>query len=337
MGYREPPDRQEHGPTRRALLAAPLALGVAGADAWAQAGSDFPRRSIRLVSPYPPGGGTDTTGRLISGPLQRLLGQPVVVDNKAGASGSIGAAEVARAEPDGYTLLVDSLGHASNPALMSNLPFDYTRAFAPISQLTRLPQIMVAPTSLPPTSVPEFIAYAKANPGRLAYGSSGNASGAHLASVLFLREAGLPDIEHVPYRGGSAALQGVLSGDVVFAYSTVNTAAQLVQDGRLRAYAVASSHRLDALPDVPTLRELGLDVVLDEWNGFFAPAGTPPGVIARLQAAAAEALKDPAASERFRQLGAEPLGTSPEAFALFVVEQRAMLARLIRDANIRLG
>lgn len=323
--------------TRRATLGGLLTTPLIGLAAPARAQAPFPQRPLRVVSPYPPGGGTDTTARLLAGPMGQSLGQPVVVDNKPGAGGSIGAAEVARAAPDGHTLLVDALGHVVNPSLMRGLPFDYARAFAPISQLTRLPQIMIARADLPPATLRDFVAYAKARQGRLSYGSSGNATGAHLAAVLFLRAAGLPDVEHVPYRGGSAAMQGVLTGDVAFAFATVNTAAQLVQEGRLRAYAAAAERRVPSLPDVPTLSELGLEVVLDEWNGLFAPAGTPPAVIARLHAVAAEALREPAVRERFAQLGAEPLGTPPEAFAAFVAREREAMARLVREANITLG
>jgi tripartite-type tricarboxylate transporter receptor subunit TctC len=296
----------------------------------------YPTRPVRIVSPYPPGGGTDVTARLLSGPLARILGQGIVVDNRPGAGGSIGAAEVARAAPDGHTLLVDALGHVVNPSLMRGLPFDYARAFAPVSQLTRLAQVTIAPRSLPPATLEAFVAYAKANRGRLSFGSSGNGTGAQLAAALFLRAAGL-ELEHVPYRGGSAAMQAVLAGEVAFAFATVNTASQLIRDGGLRAYAVAGDRRVASLPEVPTLAERGFPgCELYEWNGLFAPAGTPAEVVARLHAAVVEALREPAVQERFGQIGAEPLGTAPDAFAAFVAQQREAMARLVRDANITL-
>ncbi|MFO1080898.1 MAG: tripartite tricarboxylate transporter substrate binding protein [Reyranellaceae bacterium] len=316
---------------RRAALATLAAPFVA-----ARAQTAFPSRPIRIVSPYPPGGGTDTTARLLAVPLARLLGQPIVVENKAGASGSIGASEVARAAPDGHTLLIDPMAHVVNPTLMRGLTFDYGRAFAPVSQVTRLPQVMIAPVTLPPT-LAGFIAQARANEGKLAYGSSGNATGQHLAAAMFLRAAGLRDIEHVPFRGGSAAMQGVLAGDVAFAIATVNTAAGLVREGRLRGYAVASERRIAALPEVPTFAEAGVPgVVLDEWNGVFVPTGTPGPVIERLYAALAEALRDPTVQARMAAIGAQPVGSSPAEFAAFIVRERESLAELIRAAHITL-
>ena len=318
---------------RRAVMLGAIGAAALARPALAQA---WPTRSIRIVSPYPPGGGTDTTSRILSGPLQRELGQSIVVENRGGAGGSIGAAEVARSAPDGYSVLVDSLGHVVNPTLMRNLPFDYARAFAPVTQLTRLAQVMIAPTSVPQATLEEFVAHARANPGRLSYGSSGNGTGAHLGGVLFTRAAGL-DMVHVPYRGGSVAMQAVLSGDVVFALATVNTASQLIQDGRLRAYAVAGDARVRSLPNVPTLAEKGYSgCELYEWNGLFAPAGTPPAIVARLHEAFAAALRDPAVQQRFGQIGAETLGTTPAEFAAFVAQQRDAMARIVREANITL-
>ena len=322
----------QHRITRHTALGGLLGLGAAHL----AAAADYPSRTIRIISPYTPGGGTDVTARLLAGPLGRLLGQAIVVENKPGAGGSIGAAEVARAAPDGHTLLVDALAHVVNPSLMRGLAFDYTKAFVPVSQLTRLPQVMVAPRSLPPATLAEFVAYARANRGRLSFGSSGNGSGAQLASVLFLRTAGL-EVQHVPYRGGSAAMQAVLAGEVVFAFATVNTASQLIRDGQLRAYAVAGDRRVGALPEVPTLAEAGYPgCELYEWNGMFAPAGTPPDVVSQLQIAVAGALRDPAVQERFGQIGAEPLGTTPEVFTGFVAGQREAMAELVREAGITL-
>lgn len=320
--------------SRRSALGSFAALTLASKESLAQ-GAAYPARPIRIVSPYPPGGGTDTTARLLSAPLGRLLGQSVVVDNRPGASGSIGAGEVARSPADGYTLLIDALVHVVNPSLLKGLPFDYSTGFTPISQVTRLPQIMIAPTTLPPKTLQEFIAYARAQKGKLSYGSSGNATGQHLAAAMFLRAAGLADIVHVPYRGGSAAMQGVLTGDVAFVVATVNTAAALVKEGRLRAYAVASEQRVPSLPDVPTFAEAGVPgVVLDEWNGIFAPSGTPPAIVDRLHAALVEALRDPTVRARMEGLGTEPLGSSPAEFRDVLSREREKLGALIRDANI---
>lgn len=326
----------QHALTRRSALATLAAMAAAPSIAFAQPGGAFPSRPIRIVSPYPPGGGTDTTARLLSGPLSRLLARPVVVENRPGASGSIGAGEVARAAPDGHTLLIDALVHVINPSLLRGLPFDYTNGFAPISQVTRLPQIMIASPALPATTLAEFIAYARANQGKLAFGSSGNATGQHLAAAMFLRASGLTDIEHVPYRGGSAAMQGVLTGDVAFAIATVNTAAGLVREGKLRAYATASESRVPSLPDVPTFAEAGVQgVVLDEWNGIFAPAGTPDAIVQQLHDALTHALADETVRARMEGIGTEPLGTAPAAFAAFLARERAILGKLIREADIK--
>lgn len=318
--------------SRRSLLT--VAAAALSGQGRAQQPAPFPSRPIRIVSPYTPGGGTYTTARLIAPVLQEVLGQPIVVENRAGAGGSIGAAVVAAAPPDGHTLLVDALGHVVNPHLLRNLPFDYATGFAPVSLITVLPQILVVPPSLPVASLAEFVAWCRTRPGQLAYGSSGNATGSHLASVLFLREAGL-DLSHVPYRGGSAVLPDLIAGNVVFAFATVNSASQLVRDGRLKALAVASDIRVSALPDVPTMATAGYPaVVVDEWNGLYAPAGTPASVLARLHAAVRQALETPAVRDRFAQIGAVTRGTPPEDFARYVAAQRELVGRLVRDANI---
>jgi tripartite-type tricarboxylate transporter receptor subunit TctC len=219
----------------------------------------FPTGPVRVVSPYPPGGGTDTTARIIGPAMGEFLGQPILVENRGGAGGSIGAAEVARSAPDGQTVLVDALGHVVNPHLLKGLAFDYA-AFVPVTEVTLRPQVMIVDPRTPAADLAAFLAYAKARAGRLSYGSSGNATGSHLASVLFLRQAGL-DMAHVPYRGGSAALQDVLAGNVAFAMATVNSATQLILDGRLRALAVASDRCVASLPKVPTMAEAGFDGV----------------------------------------------------------------------------
>lgn len=231
-----------------------------------------PARSIRLIAPYPPGGGVDTTSRLMAGPMAALLGQPVVVENRAGAGGSLGAAELARSAPDGLTVMVDALAHTVNPALIRNLPFDYATAFTPITQLAVLPQILIVPNALPVRDLAGFIAYFQARPGA-AYGSSGNATAAHMASALLLGRAGLR-MEHVPYRGGTAALPDVIAGNVNFIFGTVSSSLQLVREGRVRALGVSTARRIPSLPDVPTIAEQGFaGFELNEWNGFWAPAG----------------------------------------------------------------
>lgn len=315
---------------RRTLLLASLAT-PALAQSWA------PSRAIRLVAPYAPGGGVDTASRLLAVPMTAYLGQNVVVENRGGAGGSIGAAEVARAAPDGHTVMIDALAHTVNPALMRGLPFDYATAFTPISQVLIWPQILIVHPSMPVRNLQEFVAHVRARPGQLSYGSSGNATAAHLASALLLNRAGL-DMVHVPYRGGAPALQDLIAGNVAFVFGTVASSLQLAQEGRVRAIAVSSTTRLPGLPDVGTVAEQGFPgYELNEWNGLYAPAGLPAAAAQRWHGAVRQALADPAVRTRLDALGAIPLGTDPEAFARYVREQREAMARLVREARIELG
>jgi tripartite-type tricarboxylate transporter receptor subunit TctC len=315
---------------RRTLLLASLAT-PALAQSWA------PSRSIRLIAPYAPGGGVDTASRLLAVPMTTYLGQNVVVENRGGAGGSIGAAEVARAAPDGHTVMIDAMAHTVNPALMRGLPFDYATAFTPISQVLIWPQILIVHPSLPVRNLAEFVAHVRARPGQLSYGSSGNATAAHLASALLLNRAGL-EMVHVPYRGGAPALQDLIAGNVAFVFGTVASSLQLAQEGRVRAIAVSSATRLPGLPDVGTVAEQGFPgFELNEWNGLYAPAGLPAAAAQRWHGAVRHALADPAVRTRLDALGAIPLGTDPEAFARYVREQREAMARLVREARIELG
>ena len=312
------------------LLAAPIVLSNARAQ-------DFPSQSLRLIPPYPPGGGTDTVARLLLPHLMAQLGQNIVVENRGGAGGTIGAAEVARSPRDGHTLLLDSMGHVVNATLMPNLPFDYTTAFAPISQLTWQPQMLVVPAASPYRSLADVVAAAKARPGTLPYASSGNGSGAHLAMAAFAKVAGI-DVVHIPYRGGGPAMTDLVAGNVAIAFASAAAATAHVQAGRLRALGAAGMRRISALPDLPTIAELGYQGFdWDEWNGLWTVAGTPASSIAKLHAATVFALNQPDVRARMNQIGIVPLGSSPEEFGSFVVTQRERTARLIREANITLG
>ena len=312
---------------RRLLLAGLAAPLVARAQG-------FPDRPLRIISPYPPGGGTDTSARLMAPHMSEFLGQSIVIENKGGAAGALGAAVVAEAAPDGHTLLIDSLGHVVNPHILRGLRFDYATAFAPVSLLVVLPQFLVVPASVPANTVAEFIAWARARPGQLSYGSSGNGTGAHLAALLFVREAGL-DITHVPYRGGSAVIPDLVAGNVVFAFATVSTSMALIRDGRLKALAVTYQDRLPSMPEVPTTRELGMPRVdVDEWNALYSRGGTPAPAMARLHAAAAHALAQPNVQQRFTQLGGMIVNSSMEQAAAFVTERREAMGRLVREAHV---
>jgi len=320
-----------------ALAAVPAAVPAHRAAAQGSAAAWSPTRPIRLLAGFPPGGGVDTTARLLAGPFSTVLGQPVVVENRPGAGGSLAAHEVARAAPDGHTLFVDASPQTVNHVLLKNLAFDYATAFTPISQVIVLPQIMIVPTSLPVRTLAEFIEYAKARPGQLAYGSSGNATASHLATELFLRRAGL-QVVHVPYRGGTPALADLLGGNIAFLFGTVSSSLQLAREGRVRPLAVTTAQRIPPLPDVPTIAEQGFPgYELNEWNGLFAPAGLPAPIVKRMHEAVLAALADPAVRQRIEALGAIPVGSDPASFARFMTEQREAMGRLVREIGLEAG
>jgi tripartite-type tricarboxylate transporter receptor subunit TctC len=297
----------------------------------------FPTLPLRLIPPYPPGGGTDTVARLLVPHMIAQLGQNIVVENRGGAGGSIGAAEVARAPKDGHTMLLDSMGHVVNPTLMRGLPFDYATAFAPITQLTWQPQMLVVPANSPYRTAAALIAAAKARPGTVSYASSGNGTGAHLAMVEFTRLASV-EMTHIPYRGGGPAMTDLVAGNVTCAFASAAAATAHVQGGRLRGLGAAGLRRIGSLPDMATLDEQGYrGFDFDEWNGLWTVGGSPPAAVARLHGAAVFALNQPDVKARMAQIGIVPLGSSPEEFAAFVTAQRDRAARLIRAANITLG
>ena len=313
---------------RRALLGS-LAL-----PALAQAQSEWPTRPLRLVAPYTPGGGVDTTARLLAMVMGRELGQNVIVENRPGSAGMIGAAEVARAQPDGYSLLVDAIPHVANPQVLTGLPFDYLTAFAPLSLSVVVPHVMVVPLSSPAKSVAEFIALAKARPGQLAYGTPGALTASHFASALLANRAGI-ELVHVPYRGGTAALPDLMSGNIAMMMGTVSSSVPLVNEGRIRCIGVTTKARLPNLPNVPTIAEQGLPgYEMNEWNGLFGVAGTPPAVLARLSAAAQVAMRDAAVQARMATLGLMPVGSTAEEFASFIAGQREIVRKLIADNHM---
>ncbi|MBR0648174.1 twin-arginine translocation pathway signal protein [Roseomonas terrae] len=295
----------------------------------------FPTQPLRLIPPYPPGGGTDTVARLLLPHMMSQLGQNIVVENRGGAGGAIGAGEVARSPKDGHTMLLDSMGHVVNPTLMTGLPFDYATAFAPITQLTWQPQMLVVAANAPWRSAADLVEAAKTRP--ISYASSGNGTGAHLAMVEFARIAGV-EMTHVPYRGGGPAMTDLIAGNVGCAFASAAAATAHVQGGRLRALGAAGLRRISSLPSMATLDEQGYrGFDFDEWNGLWTVAGSPPAAVMRLHAAAIFALNQPDVRQRMEQIGIVPLGSSPEEFAAFVAAQRERAARLIRLANITLG
>jgi tripartite-type tricarboxylate transporter receptor subunit TctC len=322
---------------RRTLLLGAAAAAVLPAPAIAQ--PPWPNRPIRAIVSFPPGGAIDTVTRLIAPAIGEALGQPLVVENRPGATGTIAASAVASAPADGTVFLFDASSHSSAPHLVRNLPFNYATAFEPVTQLTSVPLIVVAHPSVPANTIAEFLALGRAraaagNP--LVYASSGNGSAAHYAAVLFLQQAGW-EATHVPFRGGGPAVQALLSGTVQFHFGTAASSTALVQDGRLKGYAVTTAERIPQLPNTPTLREAGLaGYEWIEWGGVFAPAGTPAPILDRMNTALRQALALPATQDRLRQIGMVPVGSSRADFATYVREQRTLLERLTREANVTL-
>ncbi len=322
-------------PSRRALLAAPALAFARPAQAAA-----WPTRPMRAVLSFPPGGAIDTVTRLLAPALGEALGQPLVVENRAGAIGSIAAGLVAASPADGHVLLFDASQHAAAPFLLRGLPFDYATAFAPVTQLTTVPLLLATHPGVPAMDAAQFLALgrARAAAGRpLTYASGGNGASTHYAGVLLRQLAGF-EVEHVPFRGGGPAVQALLAGTVDFHIGTAGSTAAMVQEGRLRGLAVSTRERLAAFPNLPTLHEAGLEGYdWSEWGVVLAPAGTPADVVARLHRALRDALLRPAAMERLAGIGMVPVGSEPAAAAAFLAAQAALTGRLTRDFAIAAG
>ena len=296
----------------------------------------FPSKPIRLVVTYPPGGGADLMARLIAPKMAETLGQPVIVENKPGAGGQIGAAEVAHGVPDGYTIMLDAANHAVNPALYGKtLPYDPAHAFIAISLLVRFPNMLVVTPSFPAKDVAELISMAKAKPGTIAFASSGNGSAQHLAGELFRQKAGV-DMTHIPYKGGGPALNDVIGGQVPVFFANMASGLPHVKAGKLRALAVTGATRSPALPEAPTIAEAGLaGYEVYEWNAIFAPSGVPTAAVTRLADAIAKAMQSPDVRERVSSLGGEIAALGPRDTTRFVSEQTQLWARVVRAANIK--
>ena len=313
-------------------LAATLLLACAGA-AFAQAA--FPNRPVTLVVPFPPGGGTDTGARLIAQKLSAKWGQQVVVENKGGAAGQIGADLVAKAKPDGYTVLMGNIGtQAINPALYAKLPYDPDKAFAPISLVAELPLAMMVNPSVPARTAQELVALARSQPGKLSYSSSGSGGAPHLAAEMFKQATGT-FILHVPYRGGGPAIQDLLAGHVQMSFMTVLEASGHIKAGKLRALAVTSSKRVSALPDVPALAEAavpGFDSI--SWIGLLAPAATPREIVEKISADVREIIASDEVRGRLTDLGGVPRANTPAQFAEMIEADRKRYTQIIRERKI---
>ena len=329
MGGRRQALRRAHRVSRAALLVA-LAF-AAGHEAWAQT---YPARPLRIIVPQSAGGSTDLVARPLAKKFADALGQSVVVDNRPGAGSVIGTDLVAKAAPDGYTLLAVAASVTMSPSLYK-LPFDPVRDLAPVSQLTALPNILVAHPSLPVNSVAEFIAYAKARPGQLNYGSSGVATGTHLSMELLMYMTGIR-LTHVPYKGGSLNVNALIAGETQANFSTISTALPHVKSGRLRALAVSTAKRSTAAPEVPTLAESGVrDYDYSSWIGLLAPAKTPPAIIARLNAEAIKAIHSNEMKAILAVEASEPVGNSPAEFEAIVKTEVARWHKVVKAAGIK--
>jgi tripartite-type tricarboxylate transporter receptor subunit TctC len=352
-------------PNRRKLLAGVLAAltGVASADAFAQQSKrrgaaaeaddsqkgeaarrrgavtdgdakNYPNRPIRFIVPYPPAGGTDVVARILSEPLGSALGQPIIIDNRGGAAGNLGTDLVAKAPPDGYTILFTLSSHTINPKLYKDLPFNAERDFAPISLAALSPQILVANPSVPVNNVSELIALAKREPGKLNFASVGTGSPGHIAGELFKLKTGV-DMVHVPYKGGGPAVTDTLGGQVQLLFVTLPAAMQYVKAGKLRALAIASDKRSAVAPDIPTIAETVPGCVVNSWYGALAPAHTPPAIIAKLQTAFAKVLAMPDVKEKLFAQGAEAQSSTPEEFAARIHDELQQWEYVISGAKIK--
>jgi tripartite-type tricarboxylate transporter receptor subunit TctC len=309
-----------------------VALAVACVPVAAMAQS-YPTKTIRLIVPYSAGGGADNAARILAPQLSASLGQQVIIENRAGGSGSIGANAVAQADPDGYTVLYDASSFAVNPALRK-LPFDATKDLVPVSLAVTVPNILVVPPTAPYKTVAEFLNYARKNSGQMTYASYGAGSAAHLIGELLKTQANI-EMLHVPYKGGAPALMDVMGGQVASYFSNAASGMNYVKSGKLRALAVTSSKRMAALPEVPTLAESGFkNFEVLEWNGFFVPKGTPKEVVARLNKEIKSAIKDPATRKRLEGLGLDPVGSSPEEFSKFVQAEMTRWSALVKSNKI---
>jgi tripartite-type tricarboxylate transporter receptor subunit TctC len=309
-------------------------LSMLPAVAAAQAG--YPVKPVRLVVGQAPGGATDVVARLVAPKLSEQLGQSVVVENRTGAAGSIGAAFVAKSPPDGYNLLVVSSSYAINPSLYKELPFDPVKDLVPVSLIAEAPFLLVVHPSLPARSVKELVAFAKARPGALNFGSGGNGSSGHLAGEMFKYLAGV-DLVHVPYKGAGPALVDVIAGQIHLTFGSVLSSLGHVKTGRLRALAVTGARRSSGAPDLPTMAEAGVkSYQTTTWYGLLAPAGTPAPIVARLSGAMKSAVEAQEVRNKILTDGAEPEGSTPESFQKHLAAEMARAREVIQRAGIRL-
>jgi tripartite-type tricarboxylate transporter receptor subunit TctC len=300
----------------------------------ASAQDGYPRRPVRMVVPYPPGGSVDGIARLILPSVSASLGQQVVIDNRGGAGGIIGTSMVARALPDGYTLLMVFDLHAVNPSVHRQLPYDTLKDFTPVSLVATTPMFMIVHPGVPAADVKQLVAYARTRPGELSFASSGTGSSSQIAAELFGQATGI-DMKHIPYKGGGPAQIAVIGGEAKLMFGGASFAAPVVRNGRLKALGVSGTKRNGALPDVPTFAEQGFaGLDFKTWYGIFAPAGTPPALVERWQQELARAMRTPELERRLTDLGLEIVASPPDVFDRHIRREVARMGKLVRDRNI---
>jgi tripartite-type tricarboxylate transporter receptor subunit TctC len=320
----------------RALWACAALVGVVALAPDVASAQAFPNKPVKLVIPFPPGGSLDNIGRLLAQKISDSWGQPIVVENRPGAGGNVGADAVAKSAPDGYTVVMGALStHAVNPSLYPRMPYDAVKDFAPISNVAITPNVLTTNAALPVTSLKELIAYAKANPGKVNFGSGSNGSAGHLAGELFKVETGT-DVAHIPFKGGAPATQALVAGDTQFMFDNLANAMAQLKGGKIRAIAVTTAQRSKLAPDLPTMAEAGMPGFdISTWFGLLAPAGTPPDVIAKWNTEVVKALNAPDVREKMLAQGAEPAPTTPAEFASFIAREREKYARIIKASGAK--
>src|SRR6187431_3239779 len=318
--------------TFRARLAL-ATLAIAALPAFAQA---WPDRPVKMIVPFPPGGGTDTVARPLAAKLAQILGQQVVIDNRGGAGGTIGAAATAKAAPDGYTVLLYSVHGAVAAAAYKTLPYDLQKDLVPVTTAAIFPDVLVAANRVPAKTLSELIAWAKANPGKLNCGSAGNGTSRHLSCELFNAAAGV-NATHVPYKGTGPATQALVAGEIDWIFEALGSAAGQIRAGTIRPIVVTSAKRSPAFPEIPTAMESGLaGFEVTSWYGLWVPAGTPAPIMQKLHDAVVKAFADPELKDTWAKLGAEPGGSSPEAFRALIDKEVVKWGKVVRDAKITL-
>lgn len=316
---------------RPVIVLAALALGLVALGAHAQA---FPAKPVKFVVPFPPGGSSDVLARALSDKLSESLGQPVIVESRPGAGATVGAAYVAAAKPDGYTLLMGTVHHAIATSVYKKLPYDFEKSFVPVTTIALIPNVLVIGSQSPVMDVKGLIAAAKASPQKLSFGSNGNGTLQHLIGTQFATQAGI-ELLHVPYKGSAPLTTDLLGGQVDMSFDTITPVVPFIQSGKLRALAVTTAKRSATLPDAPTLAEAGFkDFDHGTWFGIVAPTGTPEDMVAKLNAEIVKIIQSPEFRKRMQEIGAEPIGDTPSQMAARIKSDTAKYAKLVKDANV---